>query len=337
MHWEKKICIRITIRRIVVALLTASAVANLVIAGVAFGADSAPMFASVTSTLTTPLMDTTPLTATAQTVGVSTPDPSQTPVTTSTDMAVPTEASVEPAIWIVCIKRFYWPTYRFQPGDTLFSLASVMGTSVNELRSANCLANDQIHSGQQLYLPRVLSITITPTLTSTLTVTQTPTDTPTDTSTPTNTATATATDTSTPTDTATATATHTPTETPIPVPTDSPTPTPTSTFADTPTVFLKPNITFMLCSVVTNDIYFNVMPSDPQGIRAVSVFYDINNDPKFEITMEPDGETYYGSGTVLGQYLTSDTVNYFFKAMDNFGTITDSPMFQSSPELCPSG
>ena len=79
------------------------------------------------------------------------------------------------------------------------------------------------------------------------------------------------------------------------------------------------------------------MPSDPQGIRAVSVFYDINNDPKFEITMEPDGETYYGSGTVLGQYLTSDTVNYFFKAMDNFGTITDSPMFQSSPELCPSG
>jgi len=323
MHWEKKICIRITVRRIVVAVLTASAVANLVIAGVVFGADSAPMVAPVTWTLTTPLVNTIPLTSTATAMGISTPNPSQTPVTISTDMAVPTEASVQQAIWIVCIKRFYWPTYRVQPGDTLFSLAATMGTSVNELRSANCLANDQIHAGQQLYLPRVLSITITPT--------------PTDTPTLTNTATVTATDTSTPTDTATATATDAPTETPIPVPTDSPTPTPTSTFADTPTVFLKPNITFMLCSVVTNDIYFKVIPSDPQGIRAVSVFYDVNNDPKFEITMEPDGETYYGSGTVLGQHLTSDTVNYFFKAMDNFGTITDSPIFQSSPELCPSG
>ncbi|HZJ25163.1 MAG TPA: LysM peptidoglycan-binding domain-containing protein, partial [Anaerolineales bacterium] len=221
MHWEKKICIRITIRRIVVALLTASAVANLVIAGVAFGADSAPMVASVTSTLTAPLVSTTTLTPTATTVGVSTLDPSQTPVTTSTDTAVPTETSVEQDIWIVCIKRFYWPTYRVQPGDTLFSLAAVVGTSVNELRSANCLANDQIHVGQQLYLPRVLSITITPTLT----------DTPTDI----QTSTVTATDTPTPTDTATATAT--PTETPIPMPTDSPTPTPTSTSADTPTVF----------------------------------------------------------------------------------------------------
>src|SRR5687768_16476576 len=327
MHWEKKICIRITIRRIVVALLTASAVANLVIAGVAFGADSAPMVASVTSTSTAPLVSTTPLTATATTVGVSTLDPSQTPVTTSTDTAVPTEVSVEQDIWIVCVKRFYWPTYRVQPGDTLFTLASVLDTSVNELQSANCLANDQIHVGQQLYLPRVLSITITPTLT----------DTPTDTPTLTNTATVTATDTSTPTDTATATATDTPTETPIPMPTDSPTPTPTSTSADTPTVFLKPNISFVLCSGVANDIYFNVMPSDPQGIRSVSVFYDINNGPKVEITMGPDGDTYYGSGSVLGQYSTRDTVNYFFKAMDNFGTITDSPMFQSSPELCPLG
>jgi len=323
MHWEKKICIRITIRRIVVAVLTASAVANLVIAGVAFGADSAPMVASVTLTLTTSRVNTIPLTAIATTVGVSTPNPSQTPATISTDMTVPTEASAEQTIWIVCIRRFYWPSYRIQPGDTLFSLASVMGTRVNELRSANCLANDQIHAGQQLYLPRVLSITITPTLTDTPTATQTPTDTTTDTPTPTNTATATATD--------------TPTETPIPMPTDSPTPTTTSTSADTLTVFLKPNITFMLCSDVANDIYFSVMPSDPQGIRAVSVFYDINGGTKVEITMGPDGDTYYGSGTVLGQYSTSDTLNYFFRVMDNFGSITNSPIVPSSPELCPSG
>ena len=39
MHWEKKICIRLTIRRIVVTILAASAVTNLVIVGVVFGAD----------------------------------------------------------------------------------------------------------------------------------------------------------------------------------------------------------------------------------------------------------------------------------------------------------
>ena len=40
MHWEKKICIRITLRRIVGTILAASTVVNLVIAGVVFGADS---------------------------------------------------------------------------------------------------------------------------------------------------------------------------------------------------------------------------------------------------------------------------------------------------------
>ena len=337
MHWEKKICIRVTIRRIVVAVLAASAVANLVIAGVAFGADSAQTVSYVTSTLTTPPVTTSSSIASSTAGELSTSIPSQTPVTISTEIATLTDASVEQTIWILCIKRFYWPTYRVQRGDTLFSLASVMVTSVNELRSANCLTNDQIYAGQQLFVPRILGTTITPTLTDTPTATQTPTDTPTDTPTPTNTATPTATDTSTPTDTATATATNTPTETPIPMPTDSPTPTPTSTSADTPTVFLNPSITFVLCSAPANDIYFNVIPSDPQGIRAVSVFYDINDGPKVEITMGPDGETYYGSGTVLGQYSTSDTVSYSFRVMDNFGSITDSRIVPSSPELCPFG
>ena len=42
MHWEKKICIRITIRRIVGTVLAASAVANLIIVGAVFGADASP-------------------------------------------------------------------------------------------------------------------------------------------------------------------------------------------------------------------------------------------------------------------------------------------------------
>lgn len=307
MHWEKKICIRITIRRIVVAVLAASAVANLVIAGVVFGADSAPMIATDASTLTTPLVNTTPIAPTATAVEMPKSNPSQTPITISTDMTVPTEATVEQTIWMVCIRRIYWPTYRVQPGDTLFSLASAIRSSTVELMSANCLTSDQIHVGQQLYLPRVLSITITPTLTSTSTATQTPTDTPTDTPTPTNTATPT------PTDTATAT------------PTDSPTP--TSTFADTPTIF-EGRDAYPLCDDL-NGINFSVTPLDPEGIGFVTVLYTIEKDLLTEISMMPDGSTYYASGTSI-----NNPVSYFFRAIDNLGNITDSDLYEFST-ACP--
>jgi hypothetical protein len=59
MHWEKRICIRITIRRIVGAILAASTVANVVIVGAVFGAESAPAAPTMTSTLITPLWTTT--------------------------------------------------------------------------------------------------------------------------------------------------------------------------------------------------------------------------------------------------------------------------------------
>ena len=53
MHGEKKICIRLTLRRIVGALMLASIAANLVIVGAVFGADSARMTPTVTALLTT--------------------------------------------------------------------------------------------------------------------------------------------------------------------------------------------------------------------------------------------------------------------------------------------
>jgi hypothetical protein len=59
MHWEKEIRIRITIRRIVIAILAASTVVNLMIVGAVFGAESPPAAPTVTSALTTPLPTTT--------------------------------------------------------------------------------------------------------------------------------------------------------------------------------------------------------------------------------------------------------------------------------------
>ena len=205
MHWEKKICFRITTRRIIGAILAVSTVANLVIVGAVFGADPPPAAPTMTPVLTTPLSTITSTipTSTAGEVFTST----QTPGTTPTDSITPTQISIDPTTWIPCLKRFYWPTYRVQPGDTLFSLASVTDSTVSELMSANCLSNDRIYAGQLLYVPRLLSNTVTPTATPTNTETATPTATPgaapTDTLTPTSTGTPSITPTDTPTDTPT--------------------------------------------------------------------------------------------------------------------------------------
>jgi LysM domain-containing protein len=329
MHWEKEIRVRITIRRIVIVILAASTVANLTIVGAVFGADSPPVTPTTTSASATPVSTITLLipnsgatdepTLTQQIPSVAVP--------TDTLAPAPTLTSTSSPIWIVCIKRFYWPSYRVQPGDSLFAIALTTGSSTQELMSANCLKSDQIYAGQLLYVPRLLSKLITPTdaptatVTPTNTVTNTPTDTPTTTATPSPTAT----------DTPTATATQTPTDSPTPTPTD----TPTLTRADIPTIFLNPSVNFTLCSQTSNEIFFSVLAYDPDIISSVSVFFEINNGPQVEISMGPDGDTYYGSGTVLGQYATTDTVNYFFRAVDNFGNTTDSTLYRSSPQLCP--
>jgi hypothetical protein len=224
MHWEKQICIRLTIRRIVVAILAASAVTNLVIVGVVVGAESPPVTSTATAALPTPLFTNTFLIPISGAGEASTL--TQIPDTTLIDTFTPTLTSTNPPPWIVCIKRFYWPSYHVRPGDTLFSLASAIGSSVTELVSANCLTSDYIYAGQVLYVPRLLSNTIsstpTNTPTTTPTSTETPSPTPTATQTPTATATPSQTPTSTPTVTPTLTATVTYTPTLSPTPTNSP-------------------------------------------------------------------------------------------------------------------
>lgn len=49
-----------------------------------------------------------------------------------------------------------WPVYVVQPGNTLFSIARAVGSTVSELRDANCISNvDNITTGDELYLPRL--------------------------------------------------------------------------------------------------------------------------------------------------------------------------------------
>ncbi len=46
-----------------------------------------------------------------------------------------------------------WPAYTIQAGDTLFSIAYNTGTSVDQLKLANCLVGDTIYAGQALFVP----------------------------------------------------------------------------------------------------------------------------------------------------------------------------------------
>ncbi|HEY88504.1 MAG TPA: LysM peptidoglycan-binding domain-containing protein [Thermoflexia bacterium] len=160
-----------------------------------------------------------------------------------------------------CGPPLYWRVAYVSQGDTLYRLAVRYGTTVAEIRWANCLSGNSIYPGQPLYLPAQMVITPTwtppptptlmpPTFTPspsataipTLSVTSTPTVTliPTYTVTPTNTPTPviSATATLTPTLSATPTATLTPT------PTESQSPTPTVTCAPTATLTTPPTATF---------------------------------------------------------------------------------------------
>lgn len=201
MKWEKKICIRLTASRIVGAILTATTVVNLVIVGAVFGADPSPAAPTTTATLTTVFSTATAFipAASAETTFASTQPPGITP----TDALLPTQTSTAPPLRIVCVKSFYWPTYRVQSGDRLISISAATGSTTRELMAANCLTSEDIYAGQLLFVPRLPGSIST----------RTPIDTPSATATPTGTFMATSTNTPTATDTPSPTATDTPTAT----------------------------------------------------------------------------------------------------------------------------
>ncbi|HLF75458.1 MAG TPA: LysM peptidoglycan-binding domain-containing protein [Anaerolineales bacterium] len=179
MHWEKKICFRVTTRRIVGAILTATTVVNMVIVGAAFEAAAPTPTATATVTFSSTAQPATATTlaptTTVSETSTATPSPSATLTPTDTPTDLPT--------FTVCILMTYWPSYRVRPGDTLYSLARATGSTADELRLANCLPDYQIYAGQILYVPRLPGFTATPSSTATDTPSSTATDTPAATST----------------------------------------------------------------------------------------------------------------------------------------------------------
>ena len=130
-----------------------------------------------------------------------------------------------------------WVTYIVRPGDTLSSLARILGVTVADLMRANCLTSDLIYAGRSLWVPFTPPV-YTPAPTSTPYQTFTPTTTftqfvPPITSSPTPTGTLTPTI---PAATPSSTPTPTLTGAPVTTPTGTPTPTlpPTSTSTSPP-------------------------------------------------------------------------------------------------------
>jgi LysM repeat protein len=323
MHWEKTICIRITVRRIVGAVLAASAVVNLVIVAAVVGADSptappetaaaAPLVSTVSST---PLPTTTFIIPTSTAGEVATFTATQVTGTVQADTYTPTQTSTGAPAWVLCVKKFYWPSYRVQPGDTLFSLARAIGSTVEELKTANCLPDDRIYAGQLLHMPRVPSPG--PIFSATATVTPTPT--PTSTQTPTYTPTPANTMTDTP------TATYTPTATTVP--TITPTPTP----GDTPTEF---GISYGLACDASIYVSVSVSAYDPQDILAISALLFTSEGIWIaEIPLEPMQGIYSGWGVLEEPYTVSDIDHYVFRATDGMENVTNSGVYSERADSC---
>jgi LysM repeat protein len=89
----------------------------------------------------------------AETPPVS-PSPTLTPLTqVPTPTVTPTPCAPPPPGWTL---------YTVEPGDTLFSLASLAGVSQESVMQANCLTSPELLAGQQIYLPPLLALTPTP-------------------------------------------------------------------------------------------------------------------------------------------------------------------------------
>jgi LysM repeat protein len=85
---------------------------------------------------------------TVQVIATSSPQPT---VTTAPTL-IPTPT---------CSVRTDWPTVTVAQGETLFTIAQRVGSSVTELTAANCLANaNTIQSGQQLRVPAAIPPTV---------------------------------------------------------------------------------------------------------------------------------------------------------------------------------
>ena len=174
----KKICCRITPRRILGAIVVTASIVNLVIVGTVLDASASTIVNTVTATRTIDFVTMTFFAPTA-TLGLPvTPSPTEQPTHTPTWTATftstftPTETSTPTSTatpWptaTTCAPWYGWPVYIVQTGDTLSDIADLTGSSVTELMTANCLPDTHIYAGQRLYVPR-LPVIATDTFTAT--------------------------------------------------------------------------------------------------------------------------------------------------------------------------
>ncbi len=172
MKKPKKICCRITPRRVMGAILVAASLVNLTIVGAVFKASPPGSVPTITASQTPALVTETffPPTATQvvlTSTNVFTPTSTFTATYTATLTPTPTfTATLSPSA-TPCIPQSAWPVYVVQDGDVLSSLAVVTRSSVPELMLANCLPDTRIYVGQQLHVPYlpIITATYTPTYT----------------------------------------------------------------------------------------------------------------------------------------------------------------------------
>jgi hypothetical protein len=69
---------------------------------------------------------------------------------------LPTPTAFAPRNRTDCTRPSGWEAYTVERGNTLFAIAQATGSTVGELRDANCLENiDNIYSGTRLLVPRL--------------------------------------------------------------------------------------------------------------------------------------------------------------------------------------
>jgi LysM repeat protein len=181
MRKARKICCRITPRRIMGGVLIAATVVNLIIVGAVYQVSVPDVVPTITASPTSSPIAFTfvppsveiptqiSLTPTGLPTQTYTATPTDTPTLTPTETFTPTSTDTPSPTPTQCVPQYSWPVYVVQRGDTLYDLAPITGSSVPELMLANCLPDTRIYVGQQLYVPHLPIITPTPTNTPTLT------------------------------------------------------------------------------------------------------------------------------------------------------------------------
>jgi LysM repeat protein len=115
----------------------------------------------VQSTTTNPVAPTTTLPSNV----TNTPDASSELSPIDTVVVTPANTTVRstntPALLENCTPRTEWETYVVQRGDSLSRIATISGSTLDEIIAANCLENpDRIRAGQEIFVP---SLPTTPT------------------------------------------------------------------------------------------------------------------------------------------------------------------------------